>query len=274
MQLWDRGYLGVRRSRARLQEGRPEIRRCDGEKLQGGWVLVRMKRDRNGGKRTNWLLIKHRDEFASEGDGDDMLDEDRSVASGRDDGSRSPPARAGRQSRSCWRRTASGKADAVWHSNRGEAAEARAEAQGRRVSRASTGEAEEGLGDAGLRRAAALRVGRTPAGGDGWGHEIKFDGYRMQLRVEDGEPTLKTRKGLDWTEKFRGDREGGGALARCADRRRDRRARHNGAPDFSALQAALVRRQDRQPHLLRLRSAVRRRRAICARCRWSSARSG
>ena len=33
-------------------------------------------------------------------------------------------------------------------------------------------------------------------------HEIKFDGYRIQMRVVDGEVTLKTRKGLDWTAKF------------------------------------------------------------------------
>ena len=38
-----------------------------GEKLQGSWVLVRMRGDRYGGKRTNWLLIKHRDEFAKDG---------------------------------------------------------------------------------------------------------------------------------------------------------------------------------------------------------------
>jgi len=46
-------------------------------------VLVRMKRDRNSGKRTNWLLIKHRDEFAREGNDDPDLDDDQSVASGR-----------------------------------------------------------------------------------------------------------------------------------------------------------------------------------------------
>src|ERR1043165_1467908 len=54
-----------------------------GDKLHGSWVLVRMRHDRNGGKRTNWLLIKHRDEYAREGDENDILDEDRSVASGR-----------------------------------------------------------------------------------------------------------------------------------------------------------------------------------------------
>ena len=26
-----------------------------GDKLHGSWVLVRMRHDRNGGKRTNWL---------------------------------------------------------------------------------------------------------------------------------------------------------------------------------------------------------------------------
>ena len=54
-----------------------------GDKLHGSWVLVRMKGDRYGGKRTNWLLIKHRDEFAKEGEANDILEEDRSVASGR-----------------------------------------------------------------------------------------------------------------------------------------------------------------------------------------------
>mgnify|MGYP003341154918 CR=1 FL=1 len=39
----------------------------------------------------------------------------------------------------------------------------------------------------------------VPPDGDEWLHEIKFDGYRMQLRVQDGEATLLTRKGLDWT---------------------------------------------------------------------------
>ena len=43
-------------------------------------------------------------------------------------------------------------------------------------------------------------VERPP--GAGWVHEIKFDGYRMQLRVAGDDVTLKTRKGLDWSDKF------------------------------------------------------------------------
>ena len=38
--------------------------------------------------------------------------------------------------------------------------------------------------------------------GQGWVHEIKFDGYRIQARLDRGKVRLLTRKGLDWTEKF------------------------------------------------------------------------
>src|SRR5690348_16975882 len=46
------------------------------------------------------------------------------------------------------------------------------------------------------------RVVEVPAGGRLWIHEIKFDGYRMQLRVEKKRATLLTRKGLDWSHRF------------------------------------------------------------------------
>jgi len=35
-----------------------------------------------------------------------------------------------------------------------------------------------------------------------WAHEIKFDGYRLQARIDNGKVQLLTRSGLDWTEKF------------------------------------------------------------------------
>lgn len=35
-----------------------------------------------------------------------------------------------------------------------------------------------------------------------WAHEIKFDGYRLQARIDNGEVRFLTRSGLDWTEKF------------------------------------------------------------------------
>jgi len=84
VQLWDRGYWTPENEtspQAALATGNLKFT-LDGEQLHGSWVLVRMKHDRTGGKRTNWLLIKHRDEFAHEGDADALLAEDRSVASG------------------------------------------------------------------------------------------------------------------------------------------------------------------------------------------------
>ena len=35
-----------------------------------------------------------------------------------------------------------------------------------------------------------------------WVHEIKFDGYRMQARLDRGKVKLLTRKGLDWAARF------------------------------------------------------------------------
>ena len=135
-----------------------------GDKLGGSWVLVRMRHDRDGGNRTNWLLIKHRDEFAKEGKANSILDEDRSVASGRTmeeiaaGKGRAPKpfmlAKAGR-----------GKADAVWDSNKGGAAEARAEKkQAHRRRRSPGDQGQESRRDAGFRRAAALHPGRASAG--------------------------------------------------------------------------------------------------------------
>ena len=51
-----------------------------GTKLQGSWVLVRL-RPRSGESRAGWLLIKHRDEYASTRD--IAEEEPRSVVSGR-----------------------------------------------------------------------------------------------------------------------------------------------------------------------------------------------
>lgn len=39
--------------------------------------------------------------------------------------------------------------------------------------------------------------------GDEWVHEIKFDGYRVQLRIENGQVRALTRRGFDWTHRFR-----------------------------------------------------------------------
>ena len=54
-------------------------------------------------------------------------------------------------------------------------------------------------------------VDEAPAG-DGWLHEIKYDGYRMHARIDGGKATLLTRTGLDWSHRYRRTIE---ALQRC-----------------------------------------------------------
>ena len=64
--LWDRGYWlpeGDENVDEALSKGELKFVLAGG-KLQGSFVLVRMKHDRDGGKRNNWLLIKHKDEWA------------------------------------------------------------------------------------------------------------------------------------------------------------------------------------------------------------------
>ena len=84
----------------------------------------------------------------------------------------------------------------------------------------------------------ALLVERPPAD-TGWAHEIKLDGYRLQLRVQDGRAVLKTRKGLDWTAKFEAIATAAQGLPDCILDGEAVALNSKGEPDFSALQAAL-----------------------------------
>jgi len=79
--VWDRGFWECDDPQRAYRKGKLDFI-LEGEKLEGGWILTRM-RSREGEKRTNWLLIKHRDAFAREEKKNRILDEDASVASGR-----------------------------------------------------------------------------------------------------------------------------------------------------------------------------------------------
>jgi bifunctional non-homologous end joining protein LigD len=78
-----------------------------------------------------------------------------------------------------------------------------------------------------------------PPESSGWVHEVKFDGYRMQLRVEGGKAALRTRKGLDWTARFSSIVREARTLADGIYDGEIVALDANGAPDFAALQAAL-----------------------------------
>ena len=231
VQLWDRGYwTPVGDPHEGLKRGDLKFI-LDGERLQGSWVLVRMRWDRKGsGKKTNWLLIKHRDEAAHEGDDDSILqDNETSVASGRTlDEIAIGKGRAPKPFMTSKRRSAG----AVWQSNKKDggdkAALSESMAKPRKVSTIPNFVEPE----------LAKLVERAPSAA-GWGHEVKFDGYRLQLRVEGGKARLRTRKGLDWTEKFAAIAKQAEKLPDCIIDGEAVALDSHGAPDFSALQAAL-----------------------------------
>jgi bifunctional non-homologous end joining protein LigD len=82
--LWDRGTYEPEAGGGEdaLREGyeRGDLKIVlHGKRLRGGWVLVRMRRP---GERPQWLLIKHRDEFA-DASYDVVADVQTSVATGR-----------------------------------------------------------------------------------------------------------------------------------------------------------------------------------------------
>ena len=236
VQLWDRGYWDSDHPERGIEKGDLKFT-LHGEKLGGSWVLVRMRHDRNGGKRTNWLLIKHRDDFAKEGKANDILDADASVASSRTmdqiaagKGKAPKPFMMAKSGRA--------KADAVWHSNRGDAADARA-ANKTGASRPVPAKAGKAAMPDFVAPQLCISVDRPP-GAEGWCHEIKFDGYRVQLRVEDGAAALKTRKGLDWTDKFPAIAKQGSSLPDALIDGEIVALNSDGAPDFSTLQAAIA----------------------------------
>ena len=45
-------------------------------------------------------------------------------------------------------------------------------------------------------------VAAEPPRGDGWVHELKHDGYRLQIHVRDGRVRLYTMNGADWTKRY------------------------------------------------------------------------
>ncbi|HEY6641628.1 DNA ligase D [Povalibacter sp.] len=232
VQLWDRGYWkpeGDLDPQEQLRKGELKFT-LDGERLGGSWVLVRMKHDRNGGKRNNWLLIKHRDDYARERSAaEKLLNEDRSIASRRS--MAAIAAGKGAAPKPFMLAGADAKADAVWQSGKDES---------RKVSPA--GKKKTSRSNASLPEfiePELCKLVDRPPSGEGWEHEVKFDGYRLQLRVVDGAATLRTRKGLDWSEKFPAIAAAAARLPDCIIDGEVAALDDQGSPDFAALQAAL-----------------------------------
>jgi bifunctional non-homologous end joining protein LigD len=247
--VWDRGTWAPKGDpREGFAKGRLDFE-LNGEKLHGLWHLVRM-RGRPGEKRNNWLLIKGRDGDARERGDPDILDERaESVLSGRS-----------------IEEIAADKKSKVWTSNRSEDGGAETPAKALRQAvqtKEPTKEDEperasapapvasfDGAALKGARKAALppfvepclASLEAKPPKGRQWVHEIKFDGYRLEARIDEGKVKLLTRSGLDWTDKF------GNRVLAALGALPARQALIDGelvvegeagASDFAALQAAL-----------------------------------
>jgi bifunctional non-homologous end joining protein LigD len=131
-------------------------------------------------RRENWLLIKERDDEALPQSGDAVVaDNPLSAASGR-----SMDAIAADR-------------DWVWHSNRDDNQKPPVQTI---AVQDIPGARKRRMPDK-LQPQLATVASQAPDGSE-WLHEIKYDGYRLLARIEDGDVRLITRGGLDWTAKF------------------------------------------------------------------------
>ena len=191
-----------------------------GHKMQGRWVLVRMK-GHGDEKQEPWLLIKEKDDYARPADEFSVVEEmPDSVKSLPMPGTRETvpaKARASKAGRATKARADAAAVEAV--ADLAEAGPATAKASrkpaakpaAKRGAKAATSTAA----GAGLPEGAALAalpeefapelatlVDSPPANPEEWVFEVKFDGYRMLTRVENGAVRLMTRNNNDWTDKL------------------------------------------------------------------------
>src|SRR5437899_2048245 len=167
-----------------------------GEKLKGGWVLVRTRGSKYGGKSGDkaWLLIKEKDAYAKPSDGAIVDAAPDSVVTGRTI------------------EEIAGAKKHVWRSKLSVDENVRAGAivapsskstkkRAAKASPASVDGAKKAAMPASLAPVLTTLVQRPPAGDD-WINEIKYDGYRMVCRIESGNARLVSRNGNDWTKTF------------------------------------------------------------------------
>lgn len=176
--LWDNGTWAPEEDpREGLKKGSLKFT-LQGHRLKGSWALVRLKpRPGESRKRENWLLIKHRDRYASE----------TTVAVEK------------------WTTSVESK-----HTVEQMARAANANTYKRAAKRATRAKAKKASPeDAKLpKRIPAFvapqlaQLHDAPPQGDDWIHEIKFDGYRILSVLHGRKVYLFTRNQLDWTKKY------------------------------------------------------------------------
>ena len=167
--------------------------RMHGHKMHGNWVLVRMK-GRGDEKQEPWLLIKEKDDYARPAEEfsviDEMPDSVKELPMPHTAAKAPAKARATKSGR-----TTKAKADAA-------AAKAVAKSpEAAREPGLPEGAVEAKLPEEFAPELATL-VDAPPPDPEEWVFEVKFDGYRMLARIENGTVRLITRNNNDWTEKL------------------------------------------------------------------------
>jgi bifunctional non-homologous end joining protein LigD len=186
--LWDRGTwepLPGKDPVKTLAEGHLHFT-LHGERMQGEWVMFRMK-PRGKERNENWILKKVNDDFAGSPTG--LIDTHlRSVTTGRtmdEIAAGKAPPRNGEGDRGAKRRGG------------GAGASPPPPSSGRSPSPSRGGPKFPVFREP----QKATLVDAVPSGA-GWLHEMKYDGYRCLLALADGKARIYTRTGLDWTGKF------------------------------------------------------------------------
>jgi bifunctional non-homologous end joining protein LigD len=233
--VWDRGTWeptgGEDDARAAYKAGKLKFQ-LYGDKLHGGWTLVRSHM-RGSGDKEQWLLIKERDREAHSESEFDVLDSfpgsvlsDASgarAASGSGASANKHEAGQGTRKRNGEgsitagaRRTATAPATPKPKTTSHARSATRSEHPDIVATRNSESLRElaatpsiEGAVKAALpatlKPQLATLVDTPPAGG-GWLYEIKFDGYRVLARIDHRQAKnpvrIDTRAGNDWTAKF------------------------------------------------------------------------
>ena len=183
--IWDRGrYVpegGMAAMRRGLEDGKLSFR-LDGERLEGGWTLIRMQgRGRDG---RQWLLVKQKDSHAVAPD--DLSERDvKSVASGRS-----------------MTEVASGARPATRRSHATPAKSARNVRPGKRAKASRT----EGNGTRGMPSLtpmlATIGTDLPDDSGSAWAFEPKYDGVRVLAFVTRDSVALVTRNGREKAAQF------------------------------------------------------------------------
>jgi bifunctional non-homologous end joining protein LigD len=197
--LWDRGtWEPLEDPHAGMVKGALKFR-LDGTKLQGAWALVKIKSREARDADKTWLLIKERDDKVRPLAHYDVTEaRPESVISGRS------LEEIARDQDRVWHSKVVETKGGKWRPKEPEPVPGEAKGSGV-LSVPEPAAPMPGARKAPLPRFVepqlATLVQKAPAG-DEWLHELKFDGYRIQARLDGGEVTLWSRNRKDYTAVF------------------------------------------------------------------------